>query len=229
MNRSRAALASALCFALAQTACAASGTGATAMSPSHQSSSSPLAKPPSTGTQAPAEAEAAYYWYDGEHRRELARDPSTVADFRNAAGQPVTSGDTDSSANPLGKEAVSRTPLRSKSAIEELPDGGLPEGVSPVLREAFAPESQVQALPGGVVVTLKQAPAGSSLGEREAQARSKLTAAGLEPLRAIDPFQRVWLVASSAGLASLELANRIHESGAFESAAPNWWRPRATK
>ena len=38
-----------------------------------------------------------------------------------------------------------------------------------------------------------------------------------------------WLVASPPGMASLALANQLHESGRFESAAPNWWRPRALK
>ncbi len=47
--------------------------------------------------------------------------------------------------------------------------------------------------------------------------------------REIGGSGRVWLVATPAGLASLDLANRLHESGDFESASPNWWQFRARK
>ena len=40
---------------------------------------------------------------------------------------------------------------------------------------------------------------------------------------------RAWLVESPAGLASLELANRLAATGAFAGAQPNWWVERALK
>ena len=39
----------------------------------------------------------------------------------------------------------------------------------------------------------------------------------------------LWLVGSEPGLPSLDLANRLYESGDFAVAAPNWWQPRALK
>lgn len=157
-------------------------------------------------TAAPAAAQ--HYWYDGGARRALRIDPSQVADFGNEHG---------ATARPL-------RPVRDR----EKDAAGLPAGVSPVLTDALAP-SGPRALPGGIIVTLKLAPAGIDSVAREAQAHRQLVAAGLEPLRAIDPQARRWLVASPAGLESLEQANRLHESGDFESAAPNWWQPRALK
>jgi hypothetical protein len=169
---------------------------------------SPGAAPGKAPARRGAPVPAQHYWFDGSERRELRIDPSQVADFGKEKG---------ATARPL-------RPVREseKSAT------GLPPRVSPVLTDAVSP-SGPRALPGGVIVTLKLAPAGNDPAARDAQARRQLVEAGLEPLRAIDPEARRWLVASPAGLESLEQANRLHESGDFESAAPNWWQPRALK
>lgn len=155
-----------------------------------------------------AAGQARLHWYDGGKRHALLVDPARVADFSE-------------------KSARARVPLRPASQAEK-GSASLPAGVSPVFRDADAP-GRLRALPGGVIVTLKVPPAGNDAGAREAQARRELVAAGLEPLRAIDPEARRWLVASPAGLPALELANRLQESGDFESAAPNWWRQRTLK
>lgn len=90
--------------------------------------------------------------------------------------------------------------------------------VSPLLRDA---SGVPRALPGGVIVTLPADPGAEA-------ARARLRALGVEPVRPIGAGTRVWLVASEPGLASLHLANRLHETGSV-SAQPNWWQPRATK
>ena len=152
-------------------------------------------------------ADTTLFWYDGGRRRALSLDSSQLADFRRSA-----------------KDAI-----RPAGDVEKSVGGALPKDVSPVLRNADAPPSAIRALPGGVLITLKTLPRGDDAAHREAQAREELQRLGLEPMRAIDPAQRIWLVASAPGLASLELANRLHESGAFEAATPNWWLPRALK
>jgi len=92
--------------------------------------------------------------------------------------------------------------------------GGL---VSPVLRDD---RGRLRALPGGVLVVL-QAPL------PEADARGLLEASGVRPVRALG--QVLWLVEGPVGLGSLELANRLHTSGRFASAQPNWWVARTRK
>lgn len=176
-------------------------------------------------TGRPAGDVASHYWYDGDRRRELRLEPARVADFRPAAAD--RRAESASRGAAAGK-AAARTPLRATREIEKDASNGLPAGVSPVLTDAVSP-SGLRALPGGIIVTLKLAPAGNDAVAREAQGRRQLVEAGLEPLRAIDPEARRWLVASPAGLKSLEQANSLHESGNFESAAPNWWQPRALK
>lgn len=140
------------------------------------------------------------FWYDGERRRELRVDPAWVADFRGT------------------KPNLQRRSEAAAPAAGEKKAAGLSTGQSEVLRdESGAP----RALPGGVIVRLH---------ERDVGEAAKLFAElGLAPVRALDPQQRTWLVESPAGLESLALANRLHETGRFEMAAPNWWRPRSLK
>lgn len=149
------------------------------------------------------------YWYDGEREHRVRIDPQRVADFRvpRLAGKPSV--------------------VRPRNEAEKSADA-LPAGLSPVFVDPDAP-GRIRALPGGVIVTLKQAPAGNDAVEREDLARRRIAAAGVRPLRPIDPDSRCWLVESPPGMPSLELANRLHRSGDFESASPNWWQPRALK
>lgn len=167
------------------------------------------------------------YWYDGKRKRTLRVDPEWVADFRSGGESAATqSGAKDSGARKTGATrpgtAESAKRVSRRSPLERLEPGSARTvrgpGVSEVLRnEAGSP----RALPGGVIVRVHES-------DRR-NAHDILVDAGLRPVRAIDPEQRSWLVESPAGIASLELANRLHESGRFESASPNWWRPRALK
>ena len=103
------------------------------------------------------------------------------------------------------------SPTGTKSA-------SLAPGPSEVLRDETG---EPRALPGGVIVRLHESDVGN--------AAARFAGLGLTPLRALDPERRTWLVESPPGLESLALANRLHETGQFESATPNWWRPRALK
>jgi hypothetical protein len=113
------------------------------------------------------------------------------------------------------------TPRSGKDAAVLRPAGltgkSAAAGVSPVLRDDTG---RARALPGGVLVVLR-APLD------EASARLLLAQAGAVPLRALT--DTLWLVEGPTGLGSLELANRLHDSGRFASAQPNWWVQRALK
>jgi hypothetical protein len=139
------------------------------------------------------------FWYDGENRRELQIDPDWIVDFRGSR-----------------PNLERHTPPGATQSAEK--EATLAPGQSVVLRdETGAP----RALPGGVIVRLYERDVG--------EAQKLFAELGVVPVRALDPQQRTWLVEAPAGLESLALANRLHESGRFESAAPNWWRPRALK
>jgi len=145
---------------------------------------------------------ASLYYYENGRKKALRVDPSWIADF----------------ASPAKPEpGKPRTPVKRFIGGEN-GLGTLPSGSSPVFRDD---NGAMRALAGGVVVRLREADV--------PDARARLADAGLLPVRQLDPEGRNWLVASPAGMPSLELANQLHESGKFESATPNWWRPRSLK
>ena len=148
-------------------------------------------------------AAADWYWYDGQTRRDLAVDRSSVAEFGAAKH--------GGSAQPAVRKALGAVDPKSLDA-----------GTSPMFVDASSPASARRALPGGVIVTLRAPMDPAAL-------EAALAQFGTRPVRAVGADGRRWLVEGTAGVASLELANRLHESGLFESAAPNWWRERALK
>jgi len=142
-----------------------------------------------------------HHWYDGPDGR--IRRPLWL--------------DNESTAEFRADRSAKSPVLRRKGLGVEAKSPTDP--VSPVFREGSANGPAV-ALPGGVIVTLVS-------GLDETRAREMILAAGATPIRPVGA--RMWLVAAEPGLASLELANRLHESGRFVSAQPNWWRQRALK
>lgn len=143
---------------------------------------------------------------EGRGMRPLWIDPGRVAEFN----QPGTDHPSLRAPNSGEREGGTRLGKRDAQSAGTAP-------VSPVFLDA---SGMPWALPGGVIVALKQA-----LGEP--QARAQLQAAGLSPLRRIG--DRMWLVESPAGMASLDLAERLHSEGQFEFVQPNWWHRRTKK
>jgi hypothetical protein len=88
---------------------------------------------------------------------------------------------------------------------------------SPVFRE-FSGGAE-RALPGGVIVSFP-------LGTTAEAALARLAAQGLNTARRIGAMDHVWFIASAPGVPALDLANRLYETGAFATAAPNWWQAR---
>ena len=163
----------------------------------------PASKPAPASEKALAQGPA-LYWYDGGQRRALAIDPEWVADFDPAA------------------RGAGRSPMRKATAVEK-EKGPDPAAAfaSPVFRDPSSPGAAPRALPGGVIVIVREADA--------ARARELLASKGLKPLRPVGAAGTAWVVEAAPGMPSLELANRLQEGGDFAGASPNWWRPRALK
>lgn len=113
---------------------------------------------------------------------------------------------------------------RTKSAVVKAMPAtkSVNDGTSPLFRDSNDDNARTRALPGGVIVRLHQV-------LPDEQARSFLQQRGLKAVREIGSQTGLWLVESAPGLASLQLANQLHERGEFVSASPNWWQPRALK
>ena len=92
-----------------------------------------------------------------------------------------------------------------------------PALISPVFRDD---SGALRALPGGVIVSMR-APLD------DAAAQRLFDQAGVAPARKLT--ETLWLLQAPTGLPALQLANRLHDSGLFASAQPNWWAPRIRK
>jgi hypothetical protein len=141
-------------------------------------------------------AAPSHAWHDGSARRSLVLQSGWRADFSGA----------------LSGKSVALRPT-SDGALKDVS----PSLQSPVFRDEGG---RLRALPGGVVVTLRD-------GLDEAAARAFLATHDARATRRLG--ERAWLVESAAGLPSLELANRLAASGAFAAAQPNWWVERTLK
>jgi len=144
---------------------------------------------------------------EGGAERPLWIDSGRVADF----GKQGTRGPL---IRPVQAEDAKAAPSGKSDA------GTAVDGAAQVSPLFLDDAGQPRALPGGVIVSLKEV-------LPEPQARAELQAAGLVPLHRIG--ERMWLVDSPVGIESLHLADRLQAEGRYEFVQPNWWRPRATK
>jgi hypothetical protein len=164
--------------------------------------------------------------HEGDVTRQLWIDTSRVAEFPAEGGRPairqaepgeIAEANRTSKQGPKDGDPSTPGSMPADASGAAAPSTNPPAALSPVFLDA---SGNPRALPGGVIVSLKEP-------LPEAQARGELEAAGLQPVRRIG--ERMWMVESPAGIASLELANRLHETGRFEFVQPNWWKPRTTK
>ncbi|NLD55182.1 MAG: hypothetical protein GX652_11035 [Burkholderiaceae bacterium] len=153
---------------------------------------------------------------EGDGTRPLWLDSRRIVEFPGDGGSPTIRaarpGELD------GSRSRGRADAKGATAP---PAGGQAVGAAPAVSPLFEDAAgHPRALPGGVIVGLKEAlPAD--------EARAQLAADGLQALRQISA--RMWLVDAPTGLASLDLANELQASGRYDFVQPNWWKPRTTK
>lgn len=157
------------------------------------------------------------YFYDGQIRREVQRDESLLAEFMLESGRASAVASMLPSAMPVKTHAKGVVHLWDVSRA-----GGVSQSLATLattpavkLSPVFHINGQRMALPGGVLVTFEP-------GWSADQVAQWAQAQQLELGHKLN-MGNVYLVGSDVGLASLDLANRIHESGQVVSASPNWW------
>lgn len=146
------------------------------------------------------------YWYDGARKRMLTIDTATLADFG------------DVTARKAAPQLLDTTKLAGKSTDQA--------GVSPMFLDAGSGRT-AGALPGGVLVRTKNPVTQDNI-DALAAAFDATVSRAIGSAKG-DASHDFWLLEAPSGTATLELANRIHESGQVKSAAPNWWKPRTLK
>lgn len=177
------------------------------------------------GSKAPAQPEATHYYYDGPTKREITLDPDLVAEFTSAETQAKAAAPLSGMEPAGGHRGVRFWKINAESAqevrsVSKQAGKASASKFSPVFRDAGG--RRPRALPGGVILFFKK-------GWTEDQCRGWIAEKGLTIERKLTVGKPIYLVESPAGLASLELANRLHETGKLVGASPNWWTPVETK
>jgi hypothetical protein len=167
----------------------------------------------------PLAVQAQTYYFDGSTKRVITLQSDLQAAFDEskvvkAFDTGTTVSETLISDGFIRVYRVSAPALRAPSTSMA--------GTSPVFREGNSPAGRLMALPGGVIAQFQPEWTAEQIGEwlanRGYAVRQKLNILGLW-----------YLLESPAGLASLEMANAIHESGEVVSATPNWWMHTVTR
>ncbi len=176
-----------------------------------------MEKPPKEALEAKGEA---VVWYDGDKRRTSRVMPGLVAEF---AGQddiqtksvPATTGAPVLSERGVSIWKVDSTAYSTKAAQT------LPRNHSPVFKDG----GSMRALPGGVVVILNP-----SLTQLEVE--QWFESQQLEIANQLTFAKYAYLVSTDAGLAALNVANRLVEESDKQiviSVTPNWWVRRSKR
>lgn len=158
------------------------------------------------------------YFYDGVKKITLNLEPGLVAEFVHA--------ETESAVKKASPEAIELKAGVGGPRVFKAPATSFKartatgSTTSPVFRTS--PAARLMALPGGVVVTFKPE-------WTDAQVREFASAKGLEVQQRLEITGNWYVLKTEPGLASLETANRLHESGEVVSATPNWWKETVTR
>jgi hypothetical protein len=150
---------------------------------------------------------------DGTQRKPVRLEPQWQAHISLSGASAVVlervSGDSSAHSAHTTPTAKSATAQDSTSASETTV-------MTPVYREGGSPVGRLMALPGGVVVELpadwSEAQVQAWASEQAVAIRERLSLAGH------------YLIASPAGDAALELAERLQHSPHVLSVRPNWWK-----
>lgn len=163
-------------------------------------------------------------YYDGEFRRTLWLSEDTVLDMDAVSAEAAILTEAPESAGTSSEMRGGRTWKvgrgRADAVAVEVARRG--HRISPVLHMAGTEGAPMVGLPGGVIVTV---PPDWSC-ERVAIWASNW---GHSVEKVVQSQMGMYLIATGPGLESIELANRMHESGEILAATPNMLRFAATR
>lgn len=184
---------------------------------------SALATASSKDVTHPAPLTQTYTWNDGQQEHTVWVNPSLLAEF-----DPVAEN-----RSPLKQALPSAQVLPSKGAglrLWKLDSGVTSEGLartlktnhpqgkySPILHDSASASGRMRALPGNVIVYLNPSWTNDQI---TAWAQSRR----LEIVKKLAMGPNIYLLKSDPGLAALELANALHQSGDVVAAFPDWWQ-----
>lgn len=177
-----------------------------------------------------------YYWWDGSQKRVIKVIENILVEVPNEKPQSSESptggkGPGQGKTQAQQKMAEKLKTLPAAFKVERIEGGGqfakihvksnnFHEDIKQNLGGLFSPFFQDgasgKALAGGVIITFRDS-------KTDEEARSWAEAQGLKLKEKMGLLNgRTWLVESAVGLASLELANQLHDAPDIETSQPNW-------
>jgi len=169
-----------------------------------------------------------FTWHDGQYERSVWISETRLAEFapvdesRNAVlSLDPASTETRGSTAGVRLWKLSRT-LDTDQETRALNAGVAGAKTSPVFHDGPSEDAALRALPGGVIVRF---PADWDRPRIDAF----LAVQGVTIEKEIPIGVNAFLLATPAGIESLEIANRLHDTGELLMASPNWWNEGATR
>jgi hypothetical protein len=161
----------------------------------------------------------AYQWYDGDKQRTVYLDATMIADFNpqsDASAKAAKSNGMSVSKTVGGARLWMLTSGTKKSALDSVKAKNVSGAYSPVFRTSQA-GNQLSALPGKVIVQFAS-------DWDEDKIKQWVSDQGQTIDSKASFGTSFYILATPPGLASLEIANRLYETGEVLLASPNWWK-----
>lgn len=147
-----------------------------------------------------------HYWYEGDTRRPIAVDPDLIGEVQLNANRAARSS-----------RGVTHAPIKiiKRSILQARTSDVVP--TTPVFRDSRSKLASMRALPGHVIVHFPQDWSSEKILDWSRQQRIAIG-------ERLNVGANTYLILAGAGLSSLELANRLYETGDVVAAYPNWWQ-----
>lgn len=186
-----------------------------------------------------ADENKVYYWWDGNTKRtikvvedilvEVPTEKQIAAEASATAA--AAKAKTPGKGLPQQKIAEKMKSLPGEFKVQNIEGTGpfsklhvtsknfhedIKQNLGGIYSPLFEDGASSKAFAGGIIITFKDA-------KTDEEAKSWAQAQGLKLKEKMGLANgRTWLVESDVGLASLELANQLHDSPDIESSQPNW-------
>ena len=169
-----------------------------------------------------------YTWYDGDRERAVWLNSQLVAEFNPHAGSLDAFKEAYSSAEEVLPQHASirlwkmGNNVTAKSAIQNLKSRYMDGQYSPIFHDGGYASGGMRALPGNIIVHLNPS-------WDKTLVDAWLENNKFEVVRLLNIGPNILVIKSVSGLVSLEIANKIYESGEVVAAYPDWWKEVVTR
>ncbi len=164
-----------------------------------------------------------YTWYDGNQKRSVWVNPSLMAEF-NMPTEGTTAVKSSSTSNVKTQMPFVRF-IKIKTDASTLQTERKIQGksqLSPVLHNVASTTGTKRALPGNVIVQMQR-------DWSQEKIENWFKKHNLTAIKPLTFAPNAFLIQSKAGLESLNLANKLYETGDVVLASPNWWQERVKR